>query len=145
MRGACSICGHPKRAEIDARLLLGAPLRTVAKEFSLKRSTLGRHLQRHLKRAGEAALARATASYSRHLRHHMEKIQAETLQIVTAAKAKGDLQLALQAVREARQNSDVMRKLLVKTVDSRGKAKAAEIPAEIEIVYGEHDRVAQTQ
>jgi len=51
----------------------------------------------------------------------------------------------LQAVREARQNSDVMRKLLVKTVDSRGKAKAAEIPAEIEIVYGEHDRVAQTQ
>jgi Flp pilus assembly protein CpaB len=75
----------------------------------------------------------------------MEKIQAESLQIVTAAKAKGDLQLALQAVREARQNSDVMRKLLVKTVDSRGKAKAAEIPAEIEIVYGEHDRVAQTQ
>ena len=80
----CRICEDSQRTEIDARLLLGTPLRTVAKEFSLKRSTLGRHLQRHVKQAGEAALARATASYSRHLRQHMEKIQEQTLQIVTA-------------------------------------------------------------
>lgn len=140
----CTICQHAQRTEIDARLLLGTPLRTVAKEFSLKRSTLGRHLQRHVKQAGELALARATASYSRHLRQHMEKIQEETLQIVTAAKAKGDLQLALQAVREARQNSDVMRKLLTRA-DPQGKAKRPAEAPEIQIVYGEHDRVAQAQ
>jgi IS30 family transposase len=132
----CRICEDSQRTEIDARLLLGTPLRTVAKEFSLKRSTLGRHLQRHVKQAGEAALARATASYSRHLRQHMEKIQEQTLQIVTAAKAKGDLQLALQAVREARQNSDVMRKLLTRA-DPNGKTKQATETPEIQIQYEE--------
>lgn len=120
----CTICEHGQRAEIDARLLLGTPLRTIAKEFSLKRSTLGRHLQRHVKRAGEAALARATASYSRHLRAWMGQVQETVIAVMKEAKQAGDRDLALRAAAQVRENTETMRRLLVKTPDPRAKTKA---------------------
>lgn len=44
----CSICRHPDAAMIDAGLLAGTPIRTLAGTFSLSRSSVGRHRQNHL-------------------------------------------------------------------------------------------------
>lgn len=44
----CTVCTHPQAAEIDAGLLGGTPLRTIAGTFGLSRSAVGRHRQNHL-------------------------------------------------------------------------------------------------
>ncbi|PZS15530.1 MAG: hypothetical protein DLM57_12495 [Pseudonocardiales bacterium] len=44
----CSVCRHPDAASIDAGLLAGTPIRTVAGTHSLSRSSVHRHRQNHL-------------------------------------------------------------------------------------------------
>ncbi|WP_375491999.1 hypothetical protein [uncultured Jatrophihabitans sp.] len=44
----CTVCTHEKAAEIDADLLSGTPMRTVAGTYGLARSSVGRHRQNHL-------------------------------------------------------------------------------------------------
>lgn len=39
----CSICGHPEREAIDAALVAGIPLRTVAARYRVGKSALARH------------------------------------------------------------------------------------------------------
>lgn len=141
-RGCCRICEHARRPEIDAALLL-KPIRAVASEFALSKSTLGCHKLKHVREAGKRALEKITAAYSARLRGYMARVQDETLAILTSARQSGDRQLALEAARACRENVECMRKLLSKTPD--GKAKGAEPPAEIEIHYGEAGHVAHTQ
>jgi hypothetical protein len=43
MPSPCSICGHPRRQEIDAALASGTSLRAVAREFSTTHTALSRH------------------------------------------------------------------------------------------------------
>lgn len=44
----CSICRHADAATIDAGLLAGTPLRTLAETHTVSRSALGRHKTNHL-------------------------------------------------------------------------------------------------
>ncbi len=44
----CTICRHPQAADIDAGLLGGTPIRTVAGTYGLSRSAVGRHRVNHL-------------------------------------------------------------------------------------------------
>jgi hypothetical protein len=48
MPRACSICTHPKRAEIDKALVAGTPLRNVAERFETSATALHRHKATHL-------------------------------------------------------------------------------------------------
>jgi helix-turn-helix, Psq domain len=50
---ACSICGHPKHAEIEAALSAGTSLREAAERYGVSRSALSRHRQ-HKPLLGEA-------------------------------------------------------------------------------------------
>jgi hypothetical protein len=43
MSRPCSVCAHPRRAEIDRALVKEVAERTLAKEFSLSRSAINRH------------------------------------------------------------------------------------------------------
>jgi len=43
MPRTCTVCPHPHRDDIDRRLLDGAPLRNIAKQFSLSSASLFRH------------------------------------------------------------------------------------------------------
>ncbi len=121
-RGSCSLCARADRAAIDSRLILGSPLRAICEEFGVKRSSLHRH-SKHVKKAAENAVARATLEYSKSLRGHMAKIQRLTLEIAESAKVAGNSELALSAIREARANAECMRKLLPKGGEAKPKAK----------------------
>lgn len=43
MSRRCSICTHPSRADIDAKIVLGETIRTIADEFNVSESALKRH------------------------------------------------------------------------------------------------------
>lgn len=45
----CSLCSHPRRAEIDADLLGGQSTAAVAKKYGGQQTTFARHLRLHLK------------------------------------------------------------------------------------------------
>jgi hypothetical protein len=125
---------------MDGALLLGRPLRAVAGDFGLSRSALHRHLRKHVRGTVEAAVARATATYTRDLRSYVRRVQNEVLAILTGARQSGDAALALQAAAEARAISESMRKLLRMAGPKPEEKRAAE-PPEVEIHYqeaGEH-------
>lgn len=140
MKGTCTICRREDRAEIDAALLL-KPLRVVASEFQLPRSTLHSHKRRHVRAAAARAFERVTLEYSKTLRQSMAKVQKATLEILESAKTAGDRPLALEAAKAARENVETMRRLLVKTPDSRQRGKpAAQSPPEIVLEYEQEER-----
>lgn len=44
----CAVCRHPRRAEIDAELVAGEPVRHVARRFGLCREYVRRHAEDHV-------------------------------------------------------------------------------------------------
>jgi len=48
MARICTVCHHPKRAEIDHELVGGAPALQVADQYKLARSSVQRHQTSHL-------------------------------------------------------------------------------------------------
>ncbi|MBI5428303.1 MAG: hypothetical protein HZA02_08520 [Nitrospinae bacterium] len=44
----CTVCGHPKRREIDRLLIQGGTIRGIAKQFRLNSNAVHRHKQGHL-------------------------------------------------------------------------------------------------
>jgi hypothetical protein len=57
----CSLCSHPRRAEIDADLLGGLSSAAVAKKYGGQQTTFARHLRNHL-RPHVHAIARAAGA-----------------------------------------------------------------------------------
>jgi hypothetical protein len=57
----CSLCSHPRRAEIDADLLGGQSTAAVAKKYRGQQTTFARHLRNHLKPHAHA-IARAAGA-----------------------------------------------------------------------------------
>jgi len=130
----CRICGLEKRAEIDAALILGRPLRVISKEFGVRRSTLHRH-SRHVRGQAEKAIQRVTLEYSKHLRQSMAQVQKATLEILESAKRGGDRELALRAAEQARQNTECMRKLLSRTAEPKVNQKRNPGTPELVVEY----------
>lgn len=63
MARICACCEHPRRTAIEAQLVSGRSLRTVAADFGLRPAALHRHSQNHLSASlGAAAQAHQTAA-----------------------------------------------------------------------------------
>jgi hypothetical protein len=57
MPRACSICTHPDRLAIETALGSGTPLRTIAARWSVSKTALLRHRERHGSPQAQAAQA----------------------------------------------------------------------------------------
>src|SRR2546428_4586 len=66
--GACSVCTHPQRAEIDAAHVAGVSIRELARQFKRNKDTIQRHVRQHVpaaaQLAAEAVETRETAAGS---------------------------------------------------------------------------------
>lgn len=138
MKGSCKICGREDRASIDGALLLGRPLRVIASEFGLSRSSLHRHT-RHIAGTAERAVSRATAAYTRELHSCLRDARKQVLMILTSARLSGDGALALQAAAELREIAETTRKLLARATDRKRNSK----PGDAEISSTLADRIWQ--
>lgn len=112
MPRVCTICAHEEREAIDKALLNGGSFRDIAGQFTVSRSALDRHkashLMEHLAQAKEAAeVIRADD-----LLFQVRSLQAKTLAILTKAEQEGDLRGALMAISQARQNLELLARLL---------------------------------
>jgi len=111
MPRTCTICEYPKRELIDKQLIANQPYRGIAKRFKISESALYRHkshLSKTLKRAKEAE----EISHADNLLKQVRELQNKTLNILSKSEKSNDLRTALNAIREARGNFELLAKLL---------------------------------
>lgn len=103
----CSICNHPDRTAIDKALVTrSASMRDIAGQYGVSRSALSRHKSNHLPRLVEAAKASEAAqavTSGAALIDELDSLLNRALAILEAAEGSGQLKVALQAIREARE------------------------------------------
>ena len=129
----CSICNHPDRAAIDKAIVTrSASLRTIADRYGVSKTALIRHRDSHIPKlvqAAESARAMQAASSGAALIDELDRLLKKALAILEAAEKAGELKVALQAIREARETIKACADLAV-TVDLEERVEALEAQIE---------------
>ena len=111
MGRTCTICKHPERGIIEDALLAGTPFRNIAKRSGISITALHRHKHDHM----PESLAKAEAAEqvrADDLLEQVRHLQEKALSILATAEQAGDMRTALQAIREARGNLELLAKML---------------------------------
>lgn len=121
----CTVCSHAQAADIDAGLLSGTPIRTVAETHGLSRSAVHRHRQNHLtlqtitdaaspEQAAKAEplriidVHRQLAALADRLETVVD-VAARTRKAVPAVGAARELRQTLTAIADIQSNPDLRR------------------------------------
>jgi hypothetical protein len=109
----CTVCVHSERADIDAALVAGTPsLRNIAARFGTSPTALHRHKRDHLpQELGKTQDAQEIASAG-DLFAEVQRLQARAVCILETAERSGALNVALNAMREARSCIELMANFL---------------------------------
>ena len=102
----CSVCHHDARPAIDQALVLGSPLRDIAKQFGVGETAVERH-RVHV----AAQLAEAVPDRADDLHRQVHDLQRRLLVILAMAEEAGDLRAATAAIREARAGIELLARL----------------------------------
>ena len=133
MAGKCRVCDHGERAAIDKAIVTrSASLRTIADRYGVSKTALIRHRDSHIPKlvqAAESARATQAASSGASLIDELDRLLKKALAILEAAEKAGELKVALQAIREARETIKACADLAV-TVDLEERVEALEAQIE---------------
>ena len=110
MGRSCSVCTHPKRAEIDRAILSGESYRAIARRFGLSKDAIRRHRD-HIPSQLARAVEAEEAARADDLLGQVQELRDRALRILERAERSQDLQTALRAIREARQCVELLAKL----------------------------------
>jgi hypothetical protein len=108
----CTVCQHEDRATIDKRLVAGAAIAALSRETGLSEDALARHQAAHVPLKLVKAAEVEEVAEAGDLLSQVRYLQTRAMGILTKAEASGDLRTALQAIREARANLELLAKLL---------------------------------
>ncbi len=111
MPRACTICGHPERADIETALVAREPYRDIARRHSVSKDACSRHAKEHLPALLAKAREAEEASRADDLLKQVRALQAKTLNLLLKAEEAGELRTALAGIREARGNVELLAKL----------------------------------
>lgn len=100
MPRSCSICVNSNRTDIEALLLEGTPLRTIADHHGVSKTALIRHRDDHLPDRLLRARDAEEVANADGLLIRLGELTGEARRIGGKAEAEGDFRAALAAVRE---------------------------------------------
>jgi len=112
MPRTCTVCPHPHRDHIDRRLLDGAPLRNIAKQFSVSSASLFRH-NKHISKVLSHARQEAEILRADGLMEHLNHLTAEAARLKQKAEQAKDYRTALAGVREMSRLLELVMRLAV--------------------------------
>ena len=112
MPRTCTVCPHPHRDAIDRRLLDGAPLRNIAKQFSLSSASLFRH-NKHISKTLSNARQEAEILRADGLMELLNHLTAEAARLKQKAEQAKDYRTALAGVREMSRLLELVMRLAV--------------------------------
>lgn len=99
----CVTCAHPEREAIDRALVLGREsMRALAKRYGMDRHSLARHRAAHMSPALAKVAAERQEAGPRSALERLEELLTEARAVLATAKAGGQGQLSLAAIRELR-------------------------------------------
>lgn len=114
MSTQCTVCNHPELKEIEKLIVEGKPNTVIANKFDLNHQAIRRHGNRHLPRRLVLAQKRKEQSHNETILDHLDGIVKDTKNILDEALADGHKSLALKAIRESRNNMELLSKIAVK-------------------------------
>ena len=112
MARRCSVCEHKDLAEINSALALGEPLRFIAYRWSVSKTDLMRHRNQHLPVSAIMAKETQEIDQANDLLDQIRDLQERTQATLEGAQEVEELSVALQAIREARDNLELLAELL---------------------------------
>lgn len=100
----CSVCTHPRRADIDEALLRHTQsYRGIARRYGLQDDALRRHEHTHLRMSLQQSRELTAMLSGKNLLDRLSELDAKTGAIFARALARNDLRAAIGAIREARE------------------------------------------
>ncbi len=113
MPRTCTICIHPKRAEIELSVTNGAAFRTIAKQHDIGYVSIQRHMAEHIKQAAKEQQAKRNEAKALDVLAQLRAINATTLRILHETQANPKTYgLALQAIDRVQKQIELQAKLL---------------------------------
>lgn len=119
MPRVCTICTHPDRQSIESAVLNGDPLRGLSALYRVSEDSLARHRDKHLPQKLLQAAQAVEVANADNLLDQVRNLQSRALTILSQAEQAGDLRTALQAIREARGNLELLARLVGELQDSQ--------------------------
>jgi hypothetical protein len=107
----CTVCRHPERAIIDGALVAAEPFRVVANRTGLSDTALFRHKTNHIPASLTSAGRAVEISRADDLLAQVHHLRERALALLDTAEAAGDLKIALQGIREARNCIELLARL----------------------------------
>jgi hypothetical protein len=102
------VCQHPEAAAISTALAQHTPVRELQRRYGVTKSAINRHAQNCIPISVQMARA---AIHSEPVLHQMRDLNRRTLRILQKAEATDDHAMALAAIKEARNNLQLIGKL----------------------------------
>ena len=110
----CTICTHLDRPAIEQAILNSKPLRRIAADFAVSESSLRRHRRTHMHQVKQTVAqvrAQQDLDSAHALVDQLRLLRSTAFSILTKAEKAEKLNVALAAVREARNTLELLLKL----------------------------------
>jgi len=107
----CKVCQSPEINKINELLLNGTSYRDIAGQFKLAKSSVERHAKNHLPKTLIKSKEVKEEVEADNLFNKIKDLETKTLAILEKAETKGELRTCLLAIREARENVNLLAKL----------------------------------
>lgn len=114
----CTVCRHPRRAEIDSALLEGTTFRDIARQWRVSKDAVARHNADHIPVALAKARHAEETTQADSLLGQLLSLNRETLDILSTARAENDDELALKAIGRAEKQIELQARLLGELKDT---------------------------
>src|SRR5918995_4619545 len=108
MPRSCSVCTHDERDSIEDAFIVGTPKRRIASHYGVSERAVRHHLREHLPALLALARDAERAARADSLLDRIEVLQSRTLAILEATEETGEHRTALAAIREARNNLELI-------------------------------------
>ncbi len=149
MPRTCTVCPH--RDEVDRRLLERAPLRNIAKQFSVSSASLFRH-NKHISKTLSNSRQEAEILRADGLMEHLNHLTAEAARLKQKAEQAKDYRTALAGVREMSRLLELVMRLAVEVqerasteFDFDGRPLEQLSDAELLQIYGRGQGMTETK
>ena len=107
------MCVHPQVDEINKALINGVSYYKVAERYGLSRTSVYRHAKNHLPAALVKAKEAEEVACGDDLLAQVRSLRDRTLSILNKAESTGKLAVAVQAIKAAQSNIELMARMLI--------------------------------
>ena len=119
MPRTCLACSHSERDAIDKALVVGEPLRNIAKRVSISPAGLLRH-KNHVSQAIVRAAEKREERLGDNLLDEVRRVQRKAWELLAKTESEGDHRASIVALREVRECLESLGEMLAKATSPQG-------------------------